>query len=86
VAFEQQVVAGLVATIKAAAGRILKTARQVAVSDVIASLAELAALQGYLRPVVDDSERLAIKDGRHPVVEQLLKDERFVPNDVSLNC
>jgi DNA mismatch repair protein MutS len=63
-----------------------RVARAVAELDVLASLAEVAASNGYIRPVVDDSEEIIVKNGRHPVVEQFLVDERFVPNDALLNC
>jgi len=63
-----------------------RVARAVAELDVLASLAEVAASNGYVRPVVDDSEEIVIGNGRHPVVEQFLIDERFVPNDTLLNC
>jgi DNA mismatch repair protein MutS len=63
-----------------------KVARAVAELDVLASLAEVAAANGFIRPVVDDSEDIIIRNGRHPVVEQFLTDDRFVPNDTLLNC
>lgn len=63
-----------------------RVARAVAEMDVLASLAEVAAANGYIRPVADDSEEIIIRNGRHPVVEQFLVDERFVPNDSLLNC
>ena len=53
---------------------------------MLASLAEVAAVNAYIRPVVDDSEEIIIRNGRHPVVEQFLVDDRFVPNDTLLNC
>lgn len=66
--------------------RLFKTAGAVALLDVITSLAELASLEGYVRPVVDDSEVIEITDGRHPVVEKMLgNDNRFVPNNTNLN-
>jgi DNA mismatch repair protein MutS len=49
--------------------------------DVLASLAEAAALNGYVKPEVVGEDMLDIHEGRHPVVEQLLISERFVPND-----
>jgi len=61
---------------------LLTTARTLAQLDVLASLAEAAALGGYTRPEVLDEDVLEIRDGRHPVVEQFLSGERFVPNDV----
>jgi DNA mismatch repair protein MutS len=53
--------------------------------DVLAGLAETAALQRYVRPAVDESGMLRIKNGRHPVVEQLSVDLTFVPNDTVLD-
>ncbi len=67
--------------VTAAASRLRATARALATLDALAALAEAAALQGYRRPRVDDSLRLRIVEGRHPVVERLLERERFVPND-----
>lgn len=63
--------------------RMLQTARALAELDTIGSLAEVAALNGYIRPTIDTSGILEIHEGRHPVVEKSLKDERFVPNDVN---
>ena len=54
--------------------------------DVLAALAQVAAENNYCRPVVDDSDELTITEGRHPVVEQMLKGSLFVPNDTRLNC
>lgn len=67
-------------------GRLFGSARAVALLDVVTSLAELASEEGYVRPKVDNSEIIDIKDGRHPVVERMLTgDDRFIPNDTSLN-
>jgi DNA mismatch repair protein MutS len=71
------------------AGRIEEvraTAAAVAELDVVAALAEVAVRHGYCRPVLDDSDRIVIRAGRHPVVEATLGDARFVPNDVTLSC
>ena len=65
----------------ASAGKLLGTARVIARLDVLAGLAETAALRGYVRPEVVDEDVLEIHEGRHPVVESLLSGERFVPND-----
>ncbi|HYS77198.1 MAG TPA: DNA mismatch repair protein MutS, partial [Candidatus Dormibacteraeota bacterium] len=67
--------------VTAAAHRLRRTAGSLASLDALAALAEAAALHGYRRPRVDDSVRLRIVEGRHPVVERLLVQERFVPND-----
>ena len=53
--------------------------------DVAATLAELAHRYDYCRPSVDDSSILEIEDGRHPVVERLAAEGRFVPNDCRLD-
>jgi DNA mismatch repair protein MutS len=63
--------------------RLLETAQALAELDVLSALAETAALGGYIRPDVCDDEKLDIRDGRHPVVEQMLHGDRFVPNDIT---
>ncbi|MDO4846437.1 MAG: DNA mismatch repair protein MutS, partial [Oscillospiraceae bacterium] len=70
--------------IAAASARILATAQAVATADVLTCFAQVAVQNRYCRPKVDLSDRLEIKDGRHPVVEQVLKDSLFVPNDTAL--
>jgi len=64
--------------------RLLDTARALADLDVRAALAEAAALGNYCRPEVREDAVLDIREGRHPVVEQTLQGERFVPNDVTI--
>jgi DNA mismatch repair protein MutS len=66
-------------------GPIQGTAAAIAVLDVISALAETARLFHYCRPVLNDGLRLVIKDGRHPVLDQNLVDEKFVPNDTELD-
>src|ERR1700719_1300678 len=66
-------------------GPIQRTAEAIAIVDVICTLAETARLFNYSRPVLNDSLRLAVKDGRHPVLDQNLIEEKFVPNDTSLD-
>ena len=66
--------------------RIQRTANAVAELDVLAALAQVAAENNYCRPTVDESDQLTIVEGRHPVVEQMLKGSLFVPNDTTLNC
>jgi DNA mismatch repair protein MutS len=65
--------------------KIQQTAGALAQLDVLASFAETARLHSYCRPAVADEGVLQIRDGRHPVLEQNLADERFVPNDASLS-
>ena len=64
--------------------KIQQTATALAQLDVLASFAETARLHDYCRPEVSDEGALQITDGRHPVLEQSLVDERFVPNDTAL--
>jgi len=63
---------------------IQDTAESLAVVDVLCGLAETARLFNYCRPLLNDSLSLYIKDGRHPVLDQNLTEEKFVPNDVLL--
>ena len=65
--------------------RIQKTATAIATLDVLCSLANVAADNRYVRPDVNMSGVINIKDSRHPVVEALLSDTPFVPNDVLLD-
>lgn len=65
--------------------RIQKTAKAIATLDVIISFANVASDNRYIRPEVTQSGSIIIKDSRHPVVEALLKDAPFVPNDVNLD-
>src|SRR5437588_516848 len=64
---------------------IQQTAAAIAVLDVICAFAETARLFRYCRPHLNNTLRLTIKDGRHPVLDQNLVDEKFVPNDTSLD-
>jgi DNA mismatch repair protein MutS len=70
--------------VAAAAARVRALARTVAIVDVVAALAVLAAENGYCRPEMTSDDRLIIKDGRHPVLEQLSLPGGFIPNDVRL--
>lgn len=74
--------------------QLLATAAAVARIDVAASLAEVAAVNDYVRPVLSPSIRIDIREGRHPVVEQAMyanqiagqrRGERFVPNDTLMD-
>jgi DNA mismatch repair protein MutS len=64
---------------------IQRSAAAIAALDVLAGFAELARHQNYCRPSVNDGDRIDIADGRHPVLEQTLIEERFVPNDSLLD-
>ncbi len=64
--------------------KIQQTASALAQLDVLASFAETGRLHNYCRPQIADEGILQIRDGRHPVLEQQLVEERFVPNDTGL--
>jgi DNA mismatch repair protein MutS len=66
--------------------QIKSNAELIAELDCLANLAEIAKINSYVEPVMDDSSRISIKNGRHPVVEQLLPpDEPFIENDTYLD-
>jgi DNA mismatch repair protein MutS len=65
--------------------QLQEIARFVSILDVIASLAETARLFGYARPKMTDEPRIYIREGRHPVLDQNVTEEKFVPNDCSLD-
>jgi DNA mismatch repair protein MutS len=63
--------------------RLLSTADVLAAADFLAALAELAAARNYARPVLVEEPILDIRDGRHPVLDQILPPGTFVPNDAA---
>ena len=71
--------------IRPAISDMQKTARALAAVDCLASLARAALKNRYNRPAIVKNDCISITDGRHPVVEQMLKKEMFVPNDTKLN-
>ena len=66
--------------------KILRTTKAMAYIDILAGFSQLAQKNNYVKPVITDGDKLYIKDGRHPVVEAMLKDEIFIPNDALLDC
>lgn len=66
--------------------RVQATAAAIAYLDVLCGFAALARENGYNRPVVDCSDVIDIKNGRHPVVETVMYGELFVPNNTLLDC
>lgn len=66
-------------------GRLQTVANWVATIDVWQSLATVSARYGYVRPQIEEAGALDIAGGRHPVVEQVLEDEPFTPNDTVLD-
>jgi DNA mismatch repair protein MutS len=65
--------------------RLQRTAAALAELDALGALADRALALRYVRPAMTDGDRLRIRDGRHPVIEQLPGAERFVPNDTLLD-
>jgi DNA mismatch repair protein MutS len=80
---EMRIFKELCSTLAKSSVRLLDTAHVLAELDVLSSLAEVAVLGGYSRPGIREDETLDIRDGRHPVVEKSLHDDRYVPNDVT---
>lgn len=66
--------------------RIQGSASAVAKLDVFASFADIAVRYQYTKPIITTDQVISIKEGRHPVVEQLLSDSPFITNDVLLDC
>ncbi len=83
---EERLFAELRDTVGAAIRRIQDAAARVAAADTLASLAEVAARNGYTRPEIGDGFALEIEAGRHPVVERVMPREAFIPNDVRLDA
>jgi DNA mismatch repair protein MutS len=81
---ERQLYVDVRASIAGKAARLRRTAAAIAKLDVLASFAKLAADRNYVRPEFNTTGELLIIGGRHPVIEELLKQkgERFVPNDL----
>jgi DNA mismatch repair protein MutS len=85
VALEAELFERLRAAVALENRRIKETGRRIAEIDALASLAEAADRNGYVRPEVDEEGMIHIVDGRHPVIERTVKDEPFVPNDILLD-
>ena len=81
---ERQLFETLRAAVGAQVARLQCAARLIAELDVLASFAEVAEREGYVRPTVTDDFDLDVAGGRHPVVERMMARERFIPNDVRL--
>lgn len=85
IALEQEIFQEIRDACLARADSIQKSSAGVAEADVLACLAERSLVLGYTRPKMTGGTRITIKDGRHPVVEQMPGAERFVPNDTLLD-
>ena len=85
-ALEYQIFTQLREFLAAQAARVQTAAAAVAEADVLCSLAAVAVKNGYCRPEITLGSEISIIDGRHPVVEQMLTDSLFVPNDTHLGA
>ena len=83
-ALEYQIFTELREFLAQQAPRVQLSAAAVAAADVLCSLATVAIQRGYCRPEITLNNEISITDGRHPVVEVMLKDSLFVPNDTRL--
>ena len=86
IALEYQIFTQLRQTLAAQAEKVQLSAQAVAQADALYALAQVAVQNNYCRPVISDSGIIEIEDGRHPVVEQVLKDSLFVPNDTHIGA
>jgi len=84
-AIENDLFAALRTEITQFSQQVQRTAQALARIDCIHSLAVVARQHNYIRPLVDDSAIIEIKNGRHPVIEASQATEKFIPNDTLLN-
>ncbi len=85
-ALEYQIFTELRESLASQAARVQLSAAAVAAADALCSLATVAIQRGYCRPEISLGNEISITDGRHPVVEVMLKDSLFVPNDTRLGA
>ena len=85
-ALEQSIYADVLRQLSTYYAQLITTATAIAKLDVLLSLAEVAAHQGYVRPQLEHGAGLEIVGGRHPVVEYALDGDVFIPNDTSLEA
>ena len=87
IAIEQRIYNELTAFVSQYLKALQRNAQMVGVLDCLHSFATIARERKYTRPVLDDSRRIEIREGRHPVIETLLPaGEEYIPNDVALDC
>jgi DNA mismatch repair protein MutS len=86
VALEHQLLFEVRDAIAAKTADIQSSADAIAQLDVLGSFAERALAMNYVRPEICTDDKLVIREGRHPVIEQMADTERFVPNDATLDC
>jgi len=72
--------------VSGASGVLLEAAATVAEADFLLSLVRVAMERRWVRPVMREDCKIVLRDSRHPVVEAMLEEEEFVPNDVEMDC
>ncbi|HVO32843.1 MAG TPA: DNA mismatch repair protein MutS, partial [Elusimicrobiota bacterium] len=82
---EQALLQQLRESILEASEGLVRIAQAIAALDVFTSLAEVAEIRRFVRPIVDESDSLIVREGRHPVLEELLPSGTLVANDTELN-
>ena len=82
---EHEVFVRVLASVAEETGRLSKTSDILATIDFLASLAVVAKRHNYVRPVVSEEGPIEIVDGRHPVLERVMTDERFIPNSTFID-
>ena len=82
---ESELFQDLATQISAYTKHVLSIAQAIGRIDCLSTLAEIAKRHNYCCPSVDDGPLLLIEEGRHPVIEQVCKHEKFIPNDTYLN-
>lgn len=82
---EYQIFLQVLEKVSAEVPKIQRIAQALAEIDVLSALAEVGERYGYNRPQLNEGDSLAISEGRHPVLERMGLEERFVPNDLALN-
>jgi DNA mismatch repair protein MutS len=65
---------------------IQRTSQSISSLDVLVSFAEVSTRLGYVKPIVHEGDEIRIEKGRHPVIEQSIRDGVFVPNDTYIDC
>lgn len=83
---EKEIFSSLLKSISNETDNILKTANAMAYIDVLAAFSQISRKNNYVKPTVAEGDKLYIKDGRHPVVEAMQKEDIFIPNDALLDC
>ncbi len=84
-ALEYQIFQGIIKEISKETNLISKSASAIAIVDFLSSLAVVAKRYNYVKPDIEENGILDIKDARHPVIERIQTDERFIPNSIYMD-